>query len=153
MRDRLVEATVIMILCRAFLLFLAFSTAIFTSPAFSQSPGSTAMTASKRPRIALALSGGGARGLAHIGVLRVLKEMRVPVDIVVGPGFDSAAHPVLVFSYDADSGSFVKRAVLVGDAAFGSSLAGVSGSVRGVAGHRTELIVGSQSAGSIFSFR
>ncbi|MBI3285913.1 MAG: patatin-like phospholipase family protein [Burkholderiales bacterium] len=37
-----------------------------------------------RPRIALVLSGGGARGFAHIGVLRALKKMRVPVDIVVG---------------------------------------------------------------------
>ena len=38
----------------------------------------------QRPRIALVLSGGGARGFAHIGVLRVLREMNVPVDIVVG---------------------------------------------------------------------
>jgi NTE family protein len=38
----------------------------------------------QRPRIALVLSGGGARGLAHIGVLRVLHELHVPVDIVVG---------------------------------------------------------------------
>jgi NTE family protein len=37
-----------------------------------------------RPRVALVLSGGGARGFAHIGVLRVLREMRVPVDLVVG---------------------------------------------------------------------
>ncbi|MDC8760454.1 patatin-like phospholipase family protein [Janthinobacterium fluminis] len=37
-----------------------------------------------RPRVGLVLSGGGARGLAHIGVLRVLRDMRVPVDIVVG---------------------------------------------------------------------
>lgn len=37
-----------------------------------------------RPRIALVLSGGGARGFAHIGVLRVLHELRVPVDLVVG---------------------------------------------------------------------
>ena len=36
------------------------------------------------PKVALVLSGGGARGFAHIGVLRVLKEMRVPVDMVVG---------------------------------------------------------------------
>jgi NTE family protein len=40
-----------------------------------------------RPKVALVLSGGGARGLAHIGVLRVLEEMRVPVDIVVGTSF------------------------------------------------------------------
>ena len=37
-----------------------------------------------RPKIGLVLSGGGARGGAHIGVLRVLEEMRVPVDVVVG---------------------------------------------------------------------
>ncbi|MEO6280634.1 patatin-like phospholipase family protein [Roseateles sp.] len=37
-----------------------------------------------RPRIGLVLSGGGARGLAHIGVLRVLEEMQVPVDFIVG---------------------------------------------------------------------
>jgi NTE family protein len=37
-----------------------------------------------RPRIALVLSGGGARGLAHVGVLQVLEDLRVPVDCVVG---------------------------------------------------------------------
>ena len=38
----------------------------------------------KRPRIGLALSGGGARGAAHIGVLKVLDELRVPVDCIAG---------------------------------------------------------------------
>jgi NTE family protein len=37
-----------------------------------------------RPRIGLVLGGGGAKGAAHIGVLRVLDEMRVPVDCVTG---------------------------------------------------------------------
>lgn len=37
-----------------------------------------------RPRIGLVLSGGGARGAAHIGVLRVLEELRVPVDVIAG---------------------------------------------------------------------
>ena len=32
-----------------------------------------------RPRICLVLSGGGARGAAHVGVLKVLEELRVPV--------------------------------------------------------------------------
>ncbi len=38
----------------------------------------------KRPRIGLALSGGGARGAAHIGVLKVLEELRVPVHCIAG---------------------------------------------------------------------
>ncbi len=40
--------------------------------------------AAERPKVALVLSGGGARGLAHVGVLKVLEEARVPVDCVVG---------------------------------------------------------------------
>lgn len=40
--------------------------------------------AAERPKVALVLSGGGARGIAHIGVLKVLEEARVPVDCVVG---------------------------------------------------------------------
>jgi NTE family protein len=39
---------------------------------------------SERPRVGLALSGGFARGIAHIGVLRVLREAGIHVDIVAG---------------------------------------------------------------------
>jgi NTE family protein len=42
-----------------------------------------------RPRIALVLSGGGARGLAHIGVLKVLRELRVPVDAIAATSMGS----------------------------------------------------------------
>ena len=42
-----------------------------------------------RPRIGLVLSGGGARGAAHIGVLKVLEELRVPVDIITGTSMGS----------------------------------------------------------------
>ena len=38
----------------------------------------------KRKRIALALGGGGARGLAHIGVLSVLEREKIPIDLIVG---------------------------------------------------------------------
>lgn len=38
----------------------------------------------QRPGVALVLSGGGALGLAHIGVLKVLEELRVPVDCIAG---------------------------------------------------------------------
>ena len=38
----------------------------------------------KRPTVGLVLSGGGARGFAHIGVLKVLEENRIPVDYIGG---------------------------------------------------------------------
>jgi NTE family protein len=41
-------------------------------------------TPKERPRIGLALAGGFARGIAHIGVLRVLREAGIPIDVVAG---------------------------------------------------------------------
>jgi len=43
------------------------------------------------PKIALVLGGGGARGFAHIGVLKALQEERVPVNLVVGTSVGSIA--------------------------------------------------------------
>ena len=48
-----------------------------------------AETPPAQPRVVLVLSGGGARGAAHIGVLKVLEELRVPVDMVVGTSMGS----------------------------------------------------------------
>ena len=38
----------------------------------------------KRKKVGLALSGGGARGLAHLGVLKVLEENKIPIDFIAG---------------------------------------------------------------------
>ena len=38
----------------------------------------------RRPKIGLVLGGGGARGAAHVGVLKVLKELRIPIDYIAG---------------------------------------------------------------------
>ena len=53
----------------------------------SESPTTAAVAAppaTHRPRVGLVLSGGGARGAAHIGVLKVLEQLRVPVDAIAG---------------------------------------------------------------------
>ena len=47
-------------------------------------PADTAPPAASRPRICLVLSGGGARGAAHVGVLKVLAALQVPVHCIVG---------------------------------------------------------------------
>ena len=55
-------------------------------PATAQ-PGSTAGPSaanSIRPRICLVLSGGGARGMAHIGVLKVIEQLKIPIDCIAG---------------------------------------------------------------------
>src|SRR4051812_46983955 len=48
-----------------------------------------ANAASRRPRIGLVLGGGGARGAAHIGVIKVLEELHIPVDYIVGTSMGS----------------------------------------------------------------
>jgi len=50
------------------------------APAAAQQPEAPR----ERPRIGLVLAGGGAKGGAHIGVLKVMEEMRVPVDCIAG---------------------------------------------------------------------
>jgi NTE family protein len=44
-----------------------------------------------RPRIGLVLGGGGARGIAHISVLRTLEELKIPVDCIAGTSMGSLA--------------------------------------------------------------
>ena len=61
------------------LLALILSSLSYATPS-SAAPDTTA----QRPKIGLVLSGGGARGLAHVGVLKVLERARVPVDFIVG---------------------------------------------------------------------
>lgn len=60
-------------------------TAIF----FAAGSVQAAQTAKKRPRIGLVLGGGGARGFAHIGILKVLEDNHIPVDCIVGTSIGS----------------------------------------------------------------
>ena len=53
-------------------------------------PAPAAVVPPGRPRIGVALSGGGARGFAHVGVLRALEAMRIPVDCIAGTSAGSA---------------------------------------------------------------
>lgn len=68
--------------------------------------------ASERPKIALVLSGGGAKGSAHIGVLKVLEEKRIPVDIVVGTSMGSYVAGMYAMGYSAEE---VERTTLAID--------------------------------------
>jgi NTE family protein len=54
-----------------------------------------------RPRVALVLEGGGALGLAHIGVIKVLEELGIPVDIVVGTSMGAIVGGFYAQGFDA----------------------------------------------------
>ena len=64
---------------RLFTLFLFFTVACVQIAA-----AQTVSQQKQRPRIGLVLSGGGARGIAHVGVLEWFEENRIPVDYVAG---------------------------------------------------------------------
>ena len=65
----------------------------------------------ERPRVGLALAGGFARGIAHIGVLRVLREAGIPIDCVagtsvgslIGAAFCGGASRVRLWRYKQDA--------------------------------------------------
>jgi NTE family protein len=65
-------------------LAIAASVLALSAVAFVNTVDAQSQNTSQRPRIALVLGGGGARGAAHIGVLQVLEELRVPIDCVAG---------------------------------------------------------------------
>ena len=69
---------------RAALAALGLASALAAAP-----PATAQAPEAKRPRICLVLSGGGARGAAHVGVLKVLDELRVPIDCVAGTSMGS----------------------------------------------------------------
>jgi NTE family protein len=60
---------------------LAGATALAADPPVAPAPADAAPT---RPRVGLVLAGGGAKGGAHVGVLKVLEELHVPVDCIAG---------------------------------------------------------------------
>ena len=59
------------------------------------------ITKSKYPKVALVLSGGGAKGFAHIGVLKVLEEEGIPIDLIVGTSMGSLVGGVYSLGYNA----------------------------------------------------
>jgi len=55
-----------------------------------------------RPKIGIALSGGGARGFSQIGVLKVLEQNNLPVDYIVGTSIGSIIGGLYAIGYSAD---------------------------------------------------
>lgn len=64
-----------------------------------------------KPKVALVLAGGGAKGLAHIAVIKVLEEAGLPIDIVVGNSMGSIVGGLYAIGYDGRQLDSVAHAI------------------------------------------
>src|SRR5690606_42017974 len=71
---------------------------------FSQEPGD-----GPPPKVGLVLSGGGAKGLAHIGVLKVLEEAGVTVDYIGGTSMGAIVGALYASGYGAEELELIFR--------------------------------------------
>ena len=81
----IVQSLFVFVFCFGFALFS-------TLPAFAK----------QSPRVALVLSGGGARGGVHIGVLRVLEREGIPIDLIVGASYGALVGGLYSAGYSVD---------------------------------------------------
>ena len=56
----------------------------------------------QRPKVGVVLSGGGAKGFAHIGALRVIEEAGIPIDYIAGTSMGSIIGGLYAVGYDPD---------------------------------------------------
>ena len=55
-----------------------------------------------RPSVGLVLSGGGARGIAHVGVLKAFEKHNIPIDLIIGTSIGSIVGGLYCSGYSAE---------------------------------------------------
>ncbi len=85
---RILLAALIIILCQSITL--------------AQESFSAAVPQQQRPKVGLALSGGGAKGAAHIGVLKYMEEIGIPIDCIAGTSMGSIIGGLYALGYTPD---------------------------------------------------
>ena len=68
-------------------------------------------SANYTPKIGLTLSGGGAKGAAHIGVLKVMEEVGIPIDCVAGTSMGAIIGGMYALGYSPDEMEQIIRSV------------------------------------------
>jgi NTE family protein len=93
-----------------------------------------------KPKIALVLAGGAARGFAHIGVIRVLEQEKIPIDLIVGTSVGSLIGAI--YAHDQNSFELEWTAfALEKDHVFDFGMLGALTSMGPVKGDRLEEFV------------
>lgn len=70
----------------------------FTNTVYSQDTTSV----KARPKVGLVLSGGGAKGAAHIGVLKYIEEAGIPIDYIAGTSMGSIVGGMYALGYSSE---------------------------------------------------
>lgn len=83
--------------------FLGLLTVLTLSrPADAQADDAAKATPTSRPKIGLVLGGGGARGSAHVGILKVLEELHIPIDYIAGNSMGAIVGGLYAAGYTPD---------------------------------------------------
>ena len=64
-----------------------------------------------RPTVGLVLAGGGARGLAHLGVIKYIEELGIPVDVITGTSMGGLVGGLYALGYKHDQLDSLVRAI------------------------------------------
>jgi len=86
---------------RIFLLIVSIALFTFTSCQTVVGPVVPPTGELPKPKIALVLGGGAARGFAHVGVIRALEQEKIPIDLIVGTSVGSLIGAI--YAYDMSS--------------------------------------------------
>jgi NTE family protein len=76
---------------------------VLLSIIFLLPPGLQGQQLQERPKVGLVLSGGAAKGMAHVGVLKVLEEVGIEPDIITSTSMGSVIGGLYAIGYRADS--------------------------------------------------
>ena len=77
----------------------------------AQLPGQPAWSEGQRPKIGVVLSGGGAKGIAHIGILKALEEEGIRPDYIAGTSMGSIIGGLYALGYSAGQLDTIIRSV------------------------------------------
>ena len=96
----------------AVLMVFISSTLIGQTPKSNLSEDANAeVSTTEVPKIGLALSGGAAHGLAHVGVIKYLEELEIPVDYITGTSMGSIVGGLLAMGYSADEMTEIAKGI------------------------------------------
>ncbi|NOX87440.1 MAG: BamA/TamA family outer membrane protein [Calditrichaeota bacterium] len=104
---------------RIFLILIIFFTPLFSGVSFEReyrfNHGKLTLYSNrdkvKRPKIGLVLSGGGSRGIVHIGVIKALEKYNIPVDLIVGTSIGSVIGGLYASGYTPDEILRITKAI------------------------------------------